>query len=158
MKRRLKNVGLSKLFAAAILALSFAIPARSATINEMHAQAWEQACVYKALNCKGLSAPQVQYLNLEEGMLGYHIYGTDVVVINLSLLGTPESKYIIIHEMVHYLQFQMAAVLIPYRFIVISDCLMESEAFNIVAAIAHKENFYSKYIGDWSKVRGRYKC
>src|SRR5687767_13808604 len=92
-KRRRPDM-IKALLTAALLALSLSMTAKAAPINDMEAEAWRLACVYKGVNCSHLKVPQVWYLEMpDEDTLGFYKFGSDAVILNIKLYGNVAAKY-----------------------------------------------------------------
>ena len=142
---------------SALLSSSAAAATYLASISAMHQEAWETVCIYKAVNCSELPAPQVWYTPDADGMFGYYTFGEEGIHVHLKLLGDPFSRYVVIHEMVHYIQLKQAqtgktGVLYAH------SCVRESEAFNITATAAYAERFLDPRLVTWARARGHYGC
>ncbi len=151
MFKKLVALCLSLILASPVVAA----PVFLASINQMHQEAWRDACKYKATYCEEIPMPQVWYTEMDRTMYGYYEYGAAGVHIRMNLLGTEFSRYVVVHEMVHYLQERQEETGytgVLYRF----TCVRESEAFNVVAGLALERGYVDPRIKSWGEASAYY--
>jgi len=93
------------------------------------ASAWQEACELSRYKCEGVAPPLVEYdeTGLASGLLGYYLLGTRIVFISAGQ--EEQAEYaVMVHEMVHYLQYMTAT---RVGGLILERCSMEREAFEI---------------------------
>lgn len=118
-----------KTILASLLCLMIGFASLAYANSRFEASAWQEACDLGAYSCEGVDRPVVEYdeTGLESGLWGYYMLGTRVVFLSV---GQPlEQEYsVLVHEMVHYLQYTYA----KRRQVTLNDkCQMEREAFEV---------------------------
>ena len=77
--------------------------------TRVQSSAWNDACTLSKYSCEDIDPPRVEYddVALVEGLYGYYMIGTRVIFVSVGL--EPDNEYsVLVHEMVHYLQYQTA--------------------------------------------------
>lgn len=117
------------LLAAALIITTFAAGAY-AVASAREVRAFNDACVLSGYDCTDIARPVVAYDDLAslKGLLGYYSPGTYVVFIARKLNKDVEYA-VMVHEMVHYLQFRshMADGTLDS----FTNCTAEREAFEV---------------------------
>jgi len=144
------------LLAAPYAALSAPAPKYVADISKMERAAWNIACAFKAYDCSRLRAPQVWYIALRGGH-GRYYFGAPGIEVNMELIGQPFSGLVMVHEMVHYIQYAQRQAS-KYPTVYDNHCVRESEAFNIMAAVAHAMNIRDPRLAYWPEMAAAYQC
>jgi hypothetical protein len=91
---------------AALLALLFGCIGLAAA-RTFESAAWYEACTLSQYECEGVPPPVIgtDETAQAQGLLGYYSVGTNVVIVATGL--PPVEAYsVLVHEMVHYLQWQ----------------------------------------------------
>lgn len=91
-------------------------------------QAFLNACQYTPYSCIKVPVPEVKYVRMQPGLLGYYD-GGDTVYIKRGMRGI-RRKAVLMHESVHYLQTQVGGLRVPGYAKEI--CRAEEEAFAAV--------------------------
>jgi hypothetical protein len=152
-----------KLFAAALVllaapyaALADPAPKYVTDISEMERASWRIACAFKAYDCSRLPAPQVWYIDMQ-GTHGRYFFGAPGIEVSTKLLGQSFSGLVMVHEMVHYIQYAQRREH-SYPSVYDNRCVRESEAFNIAAAAAYSMGINDIRLASWPQMAGAYGC
>lgn len=131
--------------------------ATAATVQNHVDIAWSWACLLQGVNCRNVPKPVVNFTDeLDLEMQGSYWYGTATVNVALVFFGDPYEIVLLVHEMMHYLQWIEGGHAPSYRSM---KCLREKEAFANDAKVA-------KYLGldthphafKWEQVEAAYGC
>lgn len=90
---------------------------------------WTVACELTPYSCIGVEVPKVVRVKMRKGLLGYYD-GGDSVFINIDLMNGIQTKEVLVHEMIHYLQAKVGGLKVPGPAEPI--CRAEEEAFTLV--------------------------
>jgi len=118
-----------KAILAGLFALFISVASLAFAGTRFEAAAWQEACEKSRYSCEGLSRPVVEYdeTGLEGGLWGYYMLGTRVVFLSTGL--KPGQEYaVLVHEMVHYLQYSDYK---RHPNVVLDRCTAEREAFEV---------------------------
>ena len=108
------------------------LPTQSPTLAEM---AWKDACELSRYDCRGLRAPDVLRTDLHDGALGFYYSSMGVVYLRKEADLNDVLWYgVLVHEMVHYLQYERA----DFPRNAHGACLQEEEAFQVYDEIVEK--------------------
>jgi hypothetical protein len=112
-----------------VFPLVLALCSMAYAASRFEASAWEEACELSRYTCDGVDAPVIEYdqIALAQGLLGYYVAGTRVVFVAVGL--APDKEYtVLVHEMVHYLQYKDAFL---HGTPLPKSCEAEREAFEV---------------------------
>lgn len=104
--------------------------------SQFESAAWQEACELSRYSCRSIKPPVVEYDETARmtGLLGYYLLGTRVVFLAVGL--KPHAEYaVLVHEMVHYLQYVHAKYDPSVK---LEKCFMESEAFSVSDQVAKR--------------------
>lgn len=104
-------------------------PASAEYLFQMQVDAWHAACAMKRADCDKIKPPGVAY-GLLWGMFGSYMDGEDAVMIDIRLMAQPFAYMVMVHEMIHYLQYQTGQMMKGSPGY-LSDCGREEEAFTL---------------------------
>lgn len=142
---------------AAILATGFSFPAHGVpamtgpstlteagaeTLFSMQYSAWHYACELKQADCANISPPIVAY-GLLPARFGQYSDGDGAIIIEVRLMAQPLSFMVMVHEMIHYLQYVQGEGyhgddMAVYRAV---GCRREAEAFDLTGELNRKLNY-----------------
>lgn len=100
------------------------------TLMAMQLSAWVMACGAKKLDCNMFAMPHVGYSLLPQ-RLGQYRPGELTVTVELRLLAQPASLVVMMHEMIHYLQYVTGQTRADSKNY-LSPCAREQEAYDLV--------------------------
>jgi hypothetical protein len=121
---------LKKLLLSLLAVATLSVAAFGAAYASTEARAWREACLISGYNCSKWAPPSVKYdeFGLEKGLYGYYSIGTSVVFVSTGL--HPDVTYgIMLHEMVHYMQYRYAQD--HSTVLGMNHCAAEREAFEV---------------------------
>lgn len=103
----------------------------------VHYRAWQDACTLSKYSCEGIPRPHIEHddISLAAGLYGYYIPGTSVIFVSRGMDSGLEYA-VLVHETVHYLQYQSAK---RGRTLLPSKCMAELEAFEVSDRILLRE-------------------
>jgi hypothetical protein len=107
-------------------------PSAAENLAVLHWTAWSAACDLKKVDCRKWPMPVVVY-GLLPGSYGRYRFGSDIVQIDLRLMGGEFAQTVIIHEMIHYIQ-DLQRPLRPDLLTAEQACHDEEEAYRLVYA------------------------
>lgn len=119
-----------------IAALVLALYVQGAAAASTAEVAWEAACKHSQYSCEGVEMPGVvvhEGITTHRGSVGAYIPGGDVIFIAAHLSGI-DLKRILVHEMVHYLQW----VSYPEHMFAPLLCAFEEEAWEVTDKVSPK--------------------
>lgn len=88
---------------------------------------WQAACLLRGTNCEKIPRPAIVFSDeLPYQMQGSYTRGEGVIYVRMSYQMDPYSMVVMVHEMIHYLQYIRNGVIIPTT---IQRCAQEQEAF-----------------------------
>ena len=137
-------------------ALADSVPKYVLSIEKQERAAWTLACAFKAYDCSRILPPQVWYMNIP-GTHGRYYRGAPGIEINIRLIGQSFAGFVMIHEMVHYIQHAQIMDS-PQSHGYQSHCARESEAFNITLAVAYSLDYSDARLAAWPEMAGAYGC
>jgi hypothetical protein len=125
-------------------------------LEKMHDFAWFAACDAKQIDCTGLDRPRVGYVVIEDA-LGQYYYGAHIVEVDIRMLGQQASILVVVHEMLHYLQWGMGQTTFGSRGY-LTPCEREKEAFTLTYQVSAEYSIAvaDKRITPWSAIVHRY--
>lgn len=149
---------------AALLLALLAVPALASTyqryvkdIGKMQEAAWILACRLKSYDCSQLTPPQVWYFPLGS-IHGRYAHGEVGIEVDTDLLGQAFSGLVMVHEMVHYIQYHQR-VTGESGTMLLTSCQREAEAFNITNAVAIASGLHTDpRVATWLDMDWRYGC
>jgi len=127
--------------------------AQAEAMSVAQAEAWDTACREMRIACKGPSAlppPQVAY-GLLPSAFGMYQLGARTVLLDIRIIGQPFAFVVMVHEMVHYLQYRVLDENM-------SKCDAEEQAFRIGFKAALDRNIVDPRIKTWTEIRYIYGC
>lgn len=136
---------MNKLLLGAVLIITTVAAGASAWGYERFGKvgrAWNDACTISGYVCEGTQRPFVSYDRISgyEGLLGYYKPGTNVIFIAEGQ--NPDVEYsVLVHEMVHYLQYNEAAK--AGMVDQIDSCAAEREAFKVSDLVLKRLGLYA---------------
>jgi len=156
---------MKKLFAALVASVCLAFPAFAQTrlpgpssispetaemlfLTEM--DAWRTACREMKVLCSAWAPPVVTY-GLLKGPFGRYELGSHTIQLDIRILGQSFSYVVMVHEMVHYLQYTVFGP-------ILSSCEAEEQAFRIGMKVALDLNIQDPRIKTWTEMKHLYGC
>jgi len=124
--------------------------AQAEAMSVEQAEAWDTACREMRIRCKDFPPPQVAY-GLLPSAFGMYQLGARTVLLDIRIIGQPFAFVVMVHEMVHYLQYRVLDQNM-------SKCDAEEQAFRIGFKTALDRNIVDPRIKTWTEIRYIYGC